>query len=462
MNIVLVIFDSMRQDHLGAYGNPWIHTPHLDSFAREAVTYRQCYPESLPTLPFRRAIHTGQRVFPFRGHRDYKGDFRGAPGWGPIHEEQDTLAELLGEAGYRTAFITDVYHQFKPSKNFHRGFDEWQWIRGQEWDRYVSGPRVPKEVVQSHMPAQQADDPHLFGFLEAYLRNNNYRVTEKDYYPARVFAEASRWVWDNHDAEKFFLVIDSFDPHEPWDPPDHYRRMYDPKDDCRNVIQSCYTEWKRRYSERELRRVQANYAGEVTMVDRWFGCFWETLKNSGRLDETLVVIVTDHGHNVGHEPGDKGLVSKQGHPMTKAVCQLVCMIHHPKGQDGGSVSDKLITNVDLSATMLHFAGVRPKQELDGRNIWGRTKGRDYATVAWGPLMTVVDETWWFNASIWGEGKLLYRHKDDPNLERSLAADHPDVCKMMLQRAIDDAGGAIPDSFREYKTKPGCTPYEGAK
>ncbi len=462
MNIVLVIFDTLRQDHLGAYGNEWIHTPHLDSFAKEAVTYTQCYPESLPTLPFRRAVHTGQRVYPFHGHRDYKGDFSGAPGWGPIHEEQDTLAELLHEAGYRTAFITDVYHQFKPSKNFHRGFDEWVWVRGQEWDKYLSGPTVLKDIVERHMPEKQVGDPWLFSFLEGYLRNNRYRVTERDYYPARVFAEASRWLWDNHDAEKLFLVVDSFDPHEPWDPPEHYRKLYDPDEDCRNVIQSCYTDWKKRYTPRELRRVQANYAGEVTMVDRWFGFFWETLRNSGRLDDTLVVIVSDHGHNLGHDPGDKGLVSKQGHPMTKAVAQLVCMIRHPDGDGAASVSDKLCYNTDLSATMLDFARVKTKQRLDGKNIWGKAKGRPYVTVAWGPLVTVIDKDWWFNANIWGEGRLLYRHTGDPNLEHNVAADHPDVCEEMIGRAVQDAGGSIPNAFRDYKTKPGCTPYEGAK
>ena len=59
MNIVLVIFDSLRQDHLGAYGSDVVFTPRLDAFARESVRFTNAYPESLPTLPFRRAMHTG-------------------------------------------------------------------------------------------------------------------------------------------------------------------------------------------------------------------------------------------------------------------------------------------------------------------------------------------------------------------------------------------------------------------
>ena len=67
------------------------------------------YPESLPTLPTRRALYTGRRVYPFsNGNFRLKGDFVGAPGWGPIPEEQDTIAELLNENGYRTGLIADV------------------------------------------------------------------------------------------------------------------------------------------------------------------------------------------------------------------------------------------------------------------------------------------------------------------------------------------------------------------
>lgn len=86
MNIIMVIFDSLRKDCMGVYGAPpWgkVHTPHFDAFARESLTMTRCYPESLPTLPTRRAIYTGQRVYPFHDSDFHlKGDFVGAPGWG--------------------------------------------------------------------------------------------------------------------------------------------------------------------------------------------------------------------------------------------------------------------------------------------------------------------------------------------------------------------------------------------
>jgi arylsulfatase A-like enzyme len=466
MNIVLIIIDTLRKDHVGAYGNDWIITPHLDAFAAESVVFTRAYPDSLPTLPVRRALHTGMRTFPFHGHRDYKGDFSGAPGWGPIPEEQDTISEILGARGYRSAFITDCYHQFKPSKNFHRGFSEWIWVRGQEHDPYRSGPRVQEQRVGAHMNRTVEDDPVMAEFLWKYLDNNAYRMNEGDYYPARVFNEAARWLWDNHDAENFLLLVDSFDPHEPWDPPVYYRKLYDPNEDCADVIQSPYAPWKESFSPRELKRIQANYAGEVTMVDRWFGYFFETLQRSGRLEDTVVAVISDHGHNLGYDPGDKGLVSKQGHPMTKAVADLVLMVRHPKGQGAGTTCDKLVYDHDLTATLMHMVGTDTKQKMDGRDFWpavmnNKVAFREHVTVAWGPLMTVIGGKWWYNATIWGEGEILNDLDKDPALETNVAESYPNVCKEMLRRAVEDAGGSIPDSFNDYKGKPGCTPYKAA-
>jgi arylsulfatase A-like enzyme len=464
MNIVMVILDSLRQDHVGAYGNPWIRTPHLDAFACEAVRFTRCYPESLPTLPMRRALYTGLRTFPYRNHRDYKGSLGGAPGWGPIPEEQHTLSEALRAAGYRTALFTDCYHQFKPSCNYHRGFDEWRWVRGQEGDAYRSGPRPSLDEVSRHIAGKPEECPRLAGFLSRYLGTNSYRQTERDYFPARVFGEASRWIWENHSAERFFVVVDSFDPHEPWDPPVYYRRLYDADESAIDVIYSLYGKWPDRLAAREVKRLQANYAGEVTMVDRWFGTFMETLHISGRLHDSVVVVVSDHGHNLGHEPGDKGMVGKQGHPMTHAVADLVLMVRHPQGYGAGTSYDGLLYITDLTATLLSLAGVEPPESIHGADIWpkitsGNADVRSYVTIGWGPVVTVITDQWWYNASIWGGEQLLYAVRDDPDLERSLAAERPDLCSELLGLAVQDAGGAVPDEFFTYLDRPGCKPWE---
>jgi len=458
MNCVLIILDSWRQDHCGCYGNTWIHTPHLDALAAESVLFTRAYPESLPTLPVRRALQTGRRVYPFHGHQDYKGDFKGAPGWGPVEENLDTMAEILQERGYRTAFFTDTYHQFKPSKNFHRGFDEWAWIRGQEDDHFRTGPLVPDEVVDRHLPSQNKD-PRFRERHRRYLTNVSYRRAEEDYFPAQVFRSGADWLSRNDDAEKFFLVLDSFDPHEPWDPPAYYRRMYDPDDDVADVIWSTYGPASC-YTPRELQRMRANYAGECTLVDRWLGHFISALQVSGRLDETVVAVISDHGHNLG----DQGLTGKQGHPLTRAVADLIMMIRHPRAECAGAHCDALCYNFDLTTTLFSLLGEPVPEQMQGIDLWpvaqGKQPGRDHVTVAWGPDVTYIDDRWWCNAKYWGADALVYDLANDPGLTNNVAEAHPEVVERAVEAYREDAGGEYPEWLGARFGAPGCTPLLG--
>jgi len=455
VNCVLIIVDSWRQDHCGCYGNDWIATPHLDALAAESVLFTRGYPESLPTLPVRRALHTGRRTYPFHGHEFQKGDFVGAPGWGPIEEGLDTVAELLRAQGYRTGFITDTYHQFKPSKNFHRGFDEWCWIRGQEHDFYRSGPKVGDEVIARHLGEARRGTGRWESHRQ-YLTNVADREGEEDYFPAQVFRAGAEWLGQNDEAEKFFLVIDSFDPHEPWDPPAYYRRLYDPDDDVADIIWSTYGPGAD-FTPRELKRMQGNYAGECTLTDRWLGHFMASLRASGRLDDTVVAVISDHGHNLG----DSDLTGKQGYPLTRAVGDLIMMIRPPDGEAAGTRCDALCYNFDLTVTLMAMLGQEITEQMEGIDLWpvvrGERPGRDHVTVGWGSEVTYIDDRWWCNDVILGGAPLLYDLARDPELTANVAADHPDVVKQAVDAFAGDARGGFPDWLRSCPRSPGCTP-----
>ncbi len=134
MNVVLVLIDSLRKDHVGAYGNGWIKTPGLDALAKESLRFTRAYPEAIPSIPARRGVHTGVRSFPFRGWelRNVTEDDVSLWGWEPIPEEQTTLSEILQEDGYQTLFVTDTLHQFRASYSFHRGFNVFYFLMWQE------------------------------------------------------------------------------------------------------------------------------------------------------------------------------------------------------------------------------------------------------------------------------------------------------------------------------------------
>ena len=80
MDVIVVMLDSLRKDHVGCYGNDWIHTPNIDKLAKESVVFTRAFPEALPTIPVRRAMHTGMRAFPNTGYVPKKGDNVKIPG----------------------------------------------------------------------------------------------------------------------------------------------------------------------------------------------------------------------------------------------------------------------------------------------------------------------------------------------------------------------------------------------
>ncbi|MDQ3864194.1 MAG: sulfatase-like hydrolase/transferase, partial [Actinomycetota bacterium] len=136
VNVIVVIVDSLRRDHVGAYGNDWIKTPNLDTLAKESLLFTHPYPESIPTIPARRAIHTGVRTWPFRDWHPVSDDGFKPYGWAPVPKDQVVLAEVLSAEGINTNIVTDTLHLYRAYYDFQRGFDTFDYIRGQERDQY--------------------------------------------------------------------------------------------------------------------------------------------------------------------------------------------------------------------------------------------------------------------------------------------------------------------------------------
>jgi len=470
MNVVLIIFDSLRKDCLGCYGKGpfWgkVETPYFDKFSKESLIFTNVYPESLPTLPMRRAIYTGKNVYPFHNANfKLKGDFVGAFGWGPIPEEQDTISEILQENGYRTCLISSLYHQFKPSKNFWRGFDQWDFIRGKERDMYRSGPEPSEEIINYYLP-KELQNPGKIELLKKVLMNTQGWKKEEDYPVAQVMIKAGRWIEENKDAKRFFLVLESFDPHEPFQVPEFYSKKYFKEETDFDQILSGYTDTSN-WPKKVLRKTQANYSGLVTMCDRWFGYIYEKLKNMSLLEDTLLILTSDHGHSIG----DKNFIGKRGYPSSREVYDIPLLIRHPKGEGRGKRSDIMINHTDITAFILDFLGIKPKQLIDGKNFWknaikGKPEIRDHITVAWGPSITVIDKKWWLNCLVNGKGVFLYNLEKDPDLAKNIANENKEIVDILYSKAIKDAKRNIPNFVMESAEKaeisPGCSPIAARK
>ena len=418
MNVIGIMLDSLRADHVGCYGNDWIETPNIDALAKESALFLNAYPEGLPTIPVRTELFTGRCTLHSRP-------------WQPLTVEDVSIAEILRAYGYRTALIADTYHLFKPGMNFHRGFDVFRWIRGQEADSYRSGP-ADRNYEDFSKDAMKGT--HTERMLHQYLKNTSGRTGPDDHFPAQVMNTAIEWLEGSHDQGPFFLWVDSFDPHEPWDPPPPFDTKYtDPNYKGKKLIHPKYgpVDWM---TEEELANVRALYAGEVSFVDQCVGKLIDKVKELGRDKDTLIVLIADHGH----PHGDHGIVMKHATHLHSELLRIPLLIRHPEGLHAGECCTPLVQTQDIPATILDMIGVEHSVPMDGESIWPlvtgeRDKLRDYALIGFheSPYRCVRDLRWSFVLHPKGEKDELYDLENDPKEKNNLVDEHPDVARRML-------------------------------
>ena len=205
---------------------------------------------------------------------------------------------------------------------------------------------------------------------------------EEDRYAPQTMTAAGRWLQRNYGATKpFFLYVDTFDPHEPWDAPPWYVDMYDPGYRGDAVDYPLYT--KSDYlAPDELRHVRALYAAEVTMVDRWIGHLLDRLDDTGHRDDTVVIATTDHGFLHGeHGYLGKSVIDLEGlggtpaigHlPLWEEIARVPFMVRMPGGPVGRT--NAFVQAPDVMPTLLDLAGVETPPTVQGRSFAGVLRG----------------------------------------------------------------------------------------
>ncbi|MDQ3865043.1 MAG: sulfatase-like hydrolase/transferase [Actinomycetota bacterium] len=443
MNVILVILDSFRRDHVGVYGDGRIQTPNLDALAKESLRFSRAYPESLPTLCARRAIHTGIRTWPFRNFVRLPGETFQPAGWQPIPEVQTTVSEILLASGYSTALFADTQPLFHPSMNFQRGFAVFEWIRGQERDRFRPKLGVPEEQIKHN--TVPGNDESMVDKVRQYLANTRERRTEEDWFAPRLFTKGMNYLEHAGEGQPFFLVLDSFDPHEPWDPPEKYVSLYDEGYEGRDPIVPNYgtSDW---IDEEELRRMKALYAGEVTMVDRWLGHFLDKMESTGRMDDTLLIVLADHGVALG----EHGYTGKPFGALWPELTDIPFFIRHPEGKGAGQTSDFFASTHDVAPTILGATNLGAPQEMDGQRLNPLLEGsqpeeaRPHFTLGYDEYVWARDEKYVMFSVNDRSDPRLYDLKSDPGMNHNIAKDNPEIVKRMFDDYIlKDAGGSLP-------------------
>jgi len=421
MNIIGIMLDSFRQDHVSFYnggapvfdGVPACRTPNLDAFAEECVVFDNAYPGGLPTIPVRTELFTGHLTLPYRP-------------WQPLAEEDISVAEILRPEGYVCGIISDCYHYRAPGMNFHRGFHAYRWIRGQEYDPWASHPprRNLDDYVNEHYDAAWR------GRVAQFLANTDDFAREEDWFHARVEDEAIDWLEENRDYPRVFAWIDSFDPHEPWDPPARFDTYTDVGRGRggKRLIMPMGGQAERWATPEEMRHIQGLYAGEAAFVDHCLGRLFHALQDLGYFDDSVIVLLADHGHPLA----DHGKFLKGGDRLYNELLKVPFMIRLPGGA-GARRTEAIVQFHDVLPTLLDLAGLA--------NDTGAMQGRSFLPVLRGdgdthrqvivtgyheaPDRCVRDRTWSYVQRPEGEPDELYNLVDDPRERTNLIDRHPE-------------------------------------
>ena len=442
MNVIFIMNDSFRRDHLGCYGNNWIKTPRLDELAGQSALFEQCYIASYPTVPNRWDLCTGRYGFPFRG-------------WQPLGEEDRTWAQMLSQHGYHTQMIWDTPMLARDNYNYTRGFSSAHFVRSQKGDPWITDPSLPIWI------SSQAHKVRSITSLESYLRNHHDRRYEREFCVGRTFTAAMDWLETNTKCESFFLYIDMWDPHEPFDCPWYDYGLY--ADPDYSGDRHIYPEYGRPtyLTEAEQEDLKALYAGNVTLVDRWVGHFVDTIEKLGLHKNTLIIWTTDHGHLFG----DHDLQGKPGAELGnlyETTTRIPLLVYHPEGLGSGERIRGLVQPPDVLPSILEALDLSVPSDMEGTSFWPLVKGkreqiRDYAfssrfppaagDASYTPVegaafdgwvgtdriveaSTVTDDEWALICAPKERESQLYNIRKDPEQTNNVIDEAPDVAERM--------------------------------
>ena len=295
-NVLLIVVDTLRADH--SFGKR-ARTPHIDALAREGLSFTSFYPEAMPTVPARRSILSGRRVFPFRGWHlvprpaGRAGAGRRSPTSAP------RLRALCTGRGTGGAYVTDnVALAFLAALAARSATASTRFaVRGGQ----IGGTRGPGRVRPRGAPLAATRDRGP-GHLRPDQALPGQRPLQPRRDPSRLphACSATPRACSRRPKQKrpFALVVDTFEPHEPWTPPRHYLDMYGdlglprPRARRRPYYAPVTRYLHGHRGEVLLERMRALYVAEVTMTDRWLGVFLDRFHELKLERDTVVALVS--------------------------------------------------------------------------------------------------------------------------------------------------------------------------
>jgi arylsulfatase len=393
MNVVYMVIDTLRADHLGCYGYKQDTSPHIDKLASHGVLFEYAYPSDVPTQPSYTAMFTGLRGIHTGvvSHSYFES----------LEEDVPVFPELLALNGVTTASVSTLYTM---RRWFARGF------------HYNMDP-----AAGNHRKLQQVDAEEI----------NAYAIP---------------WIEDHKD-EPFFIFLHYWDPHGLYKPPKKYKDLfydgdpYDPDNHSLDYLKA-HPVWS--FTKNQIDAISENitdldyvvsqYDGEVRYVDDQVQVILDTLEENGLTDDTLVLLTSDHGESMGEHN-----FYFDHFEVYDTTIRVPLIMKHPKLLPRGKrVPDLIQSTICIAPTILHQYGIEPLANMKGKDLVKIAKGEEEGYIEiisnqglWTAKRAIRTREWKLikttHKAFWDTpSRELYRIDEDPDETVNLAESHPEI------------------------------------
>lgn len=401
-NVLLITIDSLRADHLSCMGFPHPTTPCMDKLASEGVLCERLFCSAIPTHPSYTTLYTGQHAVTHQ--------IVAHGGKNKLDSKAPFLPQIFLRQGHTTCAVDNMW---RGRPWFGRGYE------------FYVDPSVRKTLL-----------------LAVTCEDMNHR--------------AIPWL-QSHAEEPFFMFLHYWDPHYPYTPPKRHRHLfYDGQNPTDPNNRSLDPFWKQpigaaakntwlRSAEgtiTDIEYVRALYAQEVRHIDEGIGELIRSLDELGIAENTLVVLLADHGESLG----EHGIYFDH-YGLYDGILHVPLILRMPGKLPAGKRVSSVFQMHDVAPTLLEAAGLPPAPKMDGRSFWKALVGDEHSWHS-DPVIS-LECTWQAKWSLrtdthklivsrrpdsLGNPEMeLYDLREDPAEERNVAEEKPDLAGEMRDR-----------------------------
>lgn len=345
---VIVMYDTLCRHFLPTYGNEWVKAPNFQRLARRSAQFRNFYVGSMPCMPARREMHTGRYNFLHRS-------------WGPLEPFDDSMPAILDRHGVHSHKVTDHHHYWEDGgATYHSRYTTFDLVRGQEGDKWVG------DVEALRDPALTAGRwPELQGlkFQKQDHINRRHMVRSELQPQHRTFSLGIDFIERNKDADRWFLQIETFDPHEPFFTQKEFQELYPHEYDGPPFDWPPYREV--REDEQTVRHIRCMYAALMSFCDQQLGRVLDLFDRHDLWRDTMLIVNTDHGFLMGEHDWWAKVMT----PFFQEIAHIPAWVHDPREpQCAGVEREALTQTIDIAPTVLEYFGIERPADMQGHPI----------------------------------------------------------------------------------------------